>query len=65
MTPSGMPASMAIRPSSIVVNGVISDGLITTVFPVARAGARLLARIIRGWLKGVRSPHTPSGQRCR
>ena len=62
-TPSGMPASQAIRPSMSAVRGVCSDGLSTTVFPVASAGARLFEAIIRGWLNDERMPTTPSGNR--
>jgi hypothetical protein len=61
MTPSGMPASEAIRASSRVVSGVSSDGFTTTQFPVASAAERLFERIISGWLNGGRIAHTPSG----
>ena len=53
-TPSGMPASRAMSPSSMAVSGVCSDGLRTTELPVARAGARLFEAIIIGWLKEAR-----------
>ena len=38
-TPSGRPASCAIRASSSAVSGVCSAGLSTTVQPAASAGA--------------------------
>ena len=40
-TPSGMPASSAIRSNSSAVSGVSSAGLSTTVLPAASAGAEL------------------------
>jgi hypothetical protein len=40
---------------------VSSDGFNTTLLPVASAGARLFEVIIRGWLKELRIPTTPSG----
>ena len=62
-TPGGMPASSAIWPSNSAVSGVCSEGLSTTVFPVAKAGARLFEAIIMGWLNDERMPTTPSGNR--
>ena len=62
-TPSGIPASRASRPRRMVVSGVSSEGLITTVLPAASAPDRLWARISIGWLNGVSRPHTPSGTR--
>ena len=38
-TPSGRPASGAMRPARSAVSGVCSAGLRTTVQPAARAGA--------------------------
>ncbi|MNQ97227.1 hypothetical protein D3C85_1128630 [compost metagenome] len=38
-TPGGTPASIAMRASSTSDAEVCSDGLATTVLPVARAGA--------------------------
>jgi hypothetical protein len=58
-----MPASSAILPSIRAVRGVCSEGLSTTVFPVANAGARLFDAIISGWLNDARMPTTPSGNR--
>jgi hypothetical protein len=52
-----------MSPSRRHVNGVNSDGLRTTEFPVANAGARLLEVIISGWLKELRMPTTPIGNR--
>jgi hypothetical protein len=62
-TPGGMPASAAMSASSIAVSGVCSDGLRTTLLPVASAGARLFDAIIIGWLNDARMPTTPSGNR--
>ena len=62
-TPSGRPASWKMWARSNVVSGVYSDGFTTVVQPEARTGARLLQRIISGWLKGVELPTTPIGVR--
>jgi hypothetical protein len=43
-TPGGNPASSAMRPSQCAVTGVTSDGLATTVFPTASAGATFQVR---------------------
>ena len=47
-TPGGMPASLAMSASSSAVSGVRSDGLSTTVFPVASAGAVDLDEVLPG-----------------
>ena len=44
-------------------SGVYSEGFTTVVQPVASTGARLLQRIMSGWLKGVELPTTPIGVR--
>ena len=62
-TPSGMPASSAIRSSSIAVSGVSSAGLRTTVLPAASAGAIFHEVITSGKFQGTISPTTPSGSR--
>ena len=46
-TPSGIPASTAIRSNSIAVSGVSSAGLSTTVFPAASAGASFHPAIVK------------------
>src|SRR5919106_3912554 len=63
-TPSGNPDAVAISPSLSVVSGVCSEGLRTTLLPVANAGARLFEPIISGWLNDDRMPTTPNGKRC-
>ena len=45
------------------MSGVSSEGFSTTLFPVARAGARLFDPIIIGWLNELRIPTTPIGNR--
>jgi hypothetical protein len=45
------------------VSGICSDALMTTLLPVASAGARLFDRIINGWLNDVINARTPSGTR--
>ena len=62
-TPSGRPASSAIRSSSSAVSGVSSAGLSTTVLPAASAGATFHEAIVSGKFQGVISPTTPSGSR--
>ena len=62
-TPSGRPASEKICASRNVVSGVYSEGFTTVVHPEASTAARLLHRIISGWLKGVQLATTPMGVR--
>ena len=62
-TPSGMPASSAMRSNSIAVSGVSSAGLRTIVLPAASAGAIFQDAIVSGKFQGVISPTTPSGSR--
>ena len=47
MTPSGKPARRQSSPSTSVVSGVSSCGLITAVFPVTSEGPTLRAKVRR------------------
>ena len=62
-TPSGSPASSAIRSSSSAVSGVSSAGLSTIVLPAASAGATFQEAITSGKFQGTIRPTTPSGSR--
>ncbi len=62
-TPSGMPASAAMRPISSAVLEVNSEGLTTTVQPAASAKGSFWARIRVGKFHGMMSPATPTGSR--
>ena len=62
-TPGGKPASAHSSTSRRLVSGVTSLGLMTTVLPVASAGASFHARIISGKFHGVMSAVTPTGSR--
>ncbi len=62
-TPSGIPASSAIRSSSRAVSGVSSAGFSTIVLPAASAGATFQDAITSGKFQGTISPTTPSGSR--
>ena len=62
-TPSGSPASSAIRSNSSAVSGVSSAGLSTTVLPAASAGPSFHAAIVSGKFHGTISATTPSGSR--
>ncbi len=62
-TPSGSPASTAIRSSSSAVSGVSSAGFSTTVLPAASAGATFHEAITSGKFHGTIIPTTPSGSR--
>ena len=62
-TPSGRPASTAIRSSSSEVSGVSAAGLRTIVLPAASAGATFHEAITSGKFHGVIRPTTPSGSR--
>ena len=55
-TPSGMPASSAIRSNSSAVSGVSSAGFSTTVFPAASAGPSFQPAIVSGKFQGVIRP---------
>ena len=62
-TPSGTPASRAIRSNSRAVSGVSSAGFRTIVLPAASAGAIFHDAIVSGKFQGVINPTTPSGSR--
>ena len=62
-TPSGRPASSAIRSRRSAVSGVSSAGLRTIVLPAASAGATFHEAITSGKFHGTISPTTPSGSR--
>ena len=62
-TPSGRPASSAIRSNSSAVSGVSSAGLSTAVLPAARHGPSFQAAMASGKFQGVISATTPSGSR--
>ena len=62
-TPGGT-SSLMISAARRVVSGVYSEGLITTVLPLRRAGMVCQMAIIRGKFQGVMEPITPSGLRC-
>ena len=55
-TPSGSPASSAIRSSSSAVSGVSSAGFSTTVLPAASAGATFHEAITSGKFQGDDQP---------
>jgi hypothetical protein len=52
-TPGGRSASAMISASTSTDSGVVSAGLITTVFPAARAGAIFQAAISSGKFHGI------------
>ena len=58
-TPAGSPARWASSANSRVDTDACSDGLTTTVFPAARAGASFQAAIMRGEFHGVMAATTP------
>ena len=62
-TPGGSPASVRISASRRVVNGVVSAGLATTVFPHSSAGPSLLHSSVVGKFHGTIAATTPSGRR--
>src|SRR5690606_41922205 len=62
-TPSGPPASRITSPSSAVVDGVVSDGLTTTVLPKASAGATFQVISSSGRFQGQITAITPRGVR--
>src|SRR5262245_52294553 len=59
ITAGGRPASLHNSPSMNAVIGVISDGLATTVLPVARAGAIFHVNKYNGKFHGEMHPATP------
>jgi hypothetical protein len=62
-TPSGTPASSAMRSSSSAVSGVSAAGFSTTVLPAASAGATFQDAMTSGKFHGTIRPTTPSGSR--
>lgn len=62
-TPAGTPASAITSASRQAVPGVSSDGLATTVLPVARAGATFQVSSSSGRFHGETTATTPSGLR--
>ena len=58
---SGIPASSAISARRNAVNGVVSAGFRTTVFPAASAGANPHAATGIGKFHGTIIPTTPNG----
>src|SRR6185312_12804865 len=62
-TPGGKPASMLNSASRAAVQGVISEGLATTVLPLASAGAIFQLNRYNGRFHGLMQPTTPSGWR--
>src|SRR5690606_11247281 len=62
-TPFGSPASVQISPKRKAVNGVISLGFATTVFPAAIAGAIFHENKYNGRFQGEMQPTTPIGWR--
>ena len=61
MTPFGAPASVMMRASSYVVQGVYVAGFSTVVQPTARAGAIFQVARSIGKFQGVMMPTTPTG----
>ena len=57
------PASAVSSASIAAVQGVSSDGLATTVLPVAIAGAIFQVKRYSGRFHGEMSPATPRGRR--
>ena len=62
-TPGGSPASIASSASRIALSGDFSDGLSTTLLPMASAGASFQVAISIGKFQGTMAPITPSGSR--
>ena len=60
-TPAGKPASFISSMNSKDEADVNSEGLITAVFPAARAGASFQANSKRGEFQAVIIPITPNG----
>ena len=61
-TPLGTPTSSRILTKYSVVSGVSVAGLITTVFPAARAGPILRVAMASGKFHGVIRKHGPTGR---
>src|SRR5207253_8473293 len=62
-TPAGSPHSFAYSANFSRDSAVFEAGLITTVFPHARAGAIFHTASISGKFHGVIAPTTPTGSR--
>src|SRR5699024_11577345 len=60
-TPAGNPASFAISPSFTALNGVYDAGLITIVFPAAKAAEAFQVICIKGKFQGIIKEVTPAG----
>ena len=62
-TPSGSPASFHSSASQFAAEGSFSEGLRTTVLPVAMATGKNHMGTMAGKLKGEMMAETPSGWR--
>src|SRR5436853_2573254 len=62
-TPLGIPTSFASSARIIIAPGVLSEGLITQVFPAAIARGNIHSGIIAGKLNGQIPETTPRGAR--
>ena len=62
-TPSGNPASLIHVLNRYAVTGVNSEGLATTQFPAAKAGATFQVNRYNGKFQGLMHATTPSGLR--
>src|SRR6185312_2270230 len=62
-TPAGSPASAQSSLKRYAVMGVTSEGLATTQFPAARAGAIFQVKRYSGRFQGEMQPTTPRGER--
>jgi hypothetical protein len=60
-TPGGKPASSTSSPSRNAVSGASSEGLTTTVQPVANIGPIFQIVEVSGAFHGVIAPTTPTG----
>src|SRR3990172_13186104 len=60
-TPGGNPTSRRIFVISKIASGSCGAGFITTVFPIASAGAIFPARLVSGKLYGGVPATTPTG----
>eukprot|EP01139_Manchomonas_bermudensis_P024366 Amastigsp_a842540_113.p4 type:complete len:153 gc:universal Amastigsp_a842540_113:990-532(-) len=61
MTPAGTPASAQISAKRSAERRVFDAGLMTTVLPIARAGATFQPRIMSGKFQGMMPATTPTG----
>ena len=62
-TPAGSPAAESTSAKATVEAGQCSEGLTTTVFPAASAGASFQVSSSSGEFHGVMAPTTPTGSR--